>query len=228
MEVFICGVHRSGTTMLCKWLQSQSGFSGPLATGFPEDESIFLSSSFDTTPDIAAPGRFALNPASYIERDPFPGEPERILTEWESHFQPKEYNSWVVKSPVHIIHYHFLRKCWPNAKIICVVRDPRSVVLANDRMQQSWSGTTSLEDIQLNWETANRYFYRQTAGDPNAMMIRYPELGDLDKIGEFLGIRNLLPIPFQNRDEDYIIEWNERELDLLPEVEDLATLFNLL
>ena len=65
--IFICGLHRSGTSLLYKILKSQSEISGLSNTGAIEDEGQHLQSIFKAANKFGGPGKFGFNKASYLD-----------------------------------------------------------------------------------------------------------------------------------------------------------------
>ena len=59
--IFICGLHRSGTSLLYKILKSQKNISGMENTGVIEDEGQHLQTVFNAANKHGGPGKFGFD-----------------------------------------------------------------------------------------------------------------------------------------------------------------------
>lgn len=117
-----------------------------------------------------------------MEHDPEPGEPERIFREWERYFSDDDYKYWVEKSPVHTVQPKFLRKAFPDAKMICIARHPFVNMASNLHFQTSYDGKLTKTEILENWYTAYTHWIEATEDDPDAILIRYKDLPNAHRI----------------------------------------------
>ena len=166
---FVSGPHRSGTTMIAKWLANQPNATGLQETGVPEDEGIFLATPpFSIGSETDKPGDFALAKLNRMEN--CEATKAEILPKWLPYV--KEQAEWLVeKSPVHCVQHKFLRKAFPKSYHLCVVRHPIPVVASTWKMQQAWGGTLSRQHIAHNWMEGIKTFMRDTAKDPNTGLL---------------------------------------------------------
>jgi len=67
--IFICGLHRSGTSLLFKILKEQENISGHENTGVIEDEGQHFQSVFNPANKYGGPGKFGFNTESYLDEN---------------------------------------------------------------------------------------------------------------------------------------------------------------
>lgn len=166
---FVSGPHRSCTTTLGRWLANQEHTTGLAHTGMPEDEGIFLASPpFSVGPDNR-PGDFAVQKLNRMEN--VTADPQDILDKWTPYVVDPNKEWLVEKSPVHCVQHPFLRRTFPDSYHLCVVRHPIPVVASTWKMQQSWGGTLTHEEIAFNWMEAIKTFIEDARGDENTGLL---------------------------------------------------------
>ena len=184
-HIFICGLHRSGTSLLHKCLRSHHEISGFTGTGVPQDEGQHLQSVYPTTRALGCPGKFGFDPESHMdENHPLATSEsaERLLLEWSHHWDlSKRY--LVEKSPPNIVRTRFLQKLFPDSCFVVIFRHPVAVAKAT----QKWSKTSSmslLEHSLLCYES----FKRDFSFLRRVCLLRYEELVQEpeDEIGRIL------------------------------------------
>jgi hypothetical protein len=87
--VFICGLHRSGTSILHDMLRRHPEVSGFSGTGVPKDEGQHLQSVFPSARYYGGPGRFGFHPEAHMTEDhPLmtASFQAQLLSEWEPYW----------------------------------------------------------------------------------------------------------------------------------------------
>src|SRR4051812_34367903 len=87
--LFVCGLHRSGTTALGRLLGSAPGVRAMARTGVPADEGQHLQSSFAPASAHGGAGLFAFDPAAHLtERSPLAtrATARAVLDAWTPHW----------------------------------------------------------------------------------------------------------------------------------------------
>lgn len=167
--VFICGLHRSGTTLLEQYLYSHFKVKA-LRAPVPENEGQFLQDVYKPALHYGGPGKFAFSQKmqdDLRELTDFDSYASRILSSWSKH-TVGEGSILLEKSPPNITKMKWLRKVFPDAVFIVWTRDPRAVSGAT----QKWS-KTGLEELMQHWNTA--YSIARDDINPDTIVMHYEE-----------------------------------------------------
>ena len=194
--VFLCGLHRSGTTLLFRMLREH-----PEMTGFAnnkvadewtplEDEGQFLQGIYPPAMCYGGPGSFAFAPEAHLTETSELLTPEnkaQLAVDWFPYWDlSKRY--LLEKSPPHLLMTRFLQSVFPNSSFVIIVRHPVAVSLATTK----WS-TRSLDSLIEHWLAAHEIFEADRPHLQRVMTVGYETLaGDpaatLRKIYAFLGV----------------------------------------
>lgn len=210
--IFICGLHRSGTSPLFKKLRSHPQISGFHNTGVPEDEGQHLQSVIAPAKAFGGPGRFGFAPEAHLTETSLLAHPQaarQLFREWSNHWNmDKPY--LLEKSPPNLIRTRFLEALFPNSYFIVLLRHPVAVSLAT--MKWTDLGVESLLD---HWFHCHQIFDKDRAFLRNVLVIRYEDLvattrDEMSRIYEFL---RLSPLPAESLDAGansrYFKSWRE-------------------
>ncbi|MEM7667785.1 MAG: sulfotransferase [Pseudomonadota bacterium] len=197
--LFICGLHRSGTTAIEEYVSATYEVSY-LRAPVPENEGQFLQDVYPAAALHGGPGRFAFHAEMY----PAPPEPaeaavcrDRLLSAWGDYVQG-DAPTLSEKSPPNLTKIPYLRAIFPGARFLVVARDPRAVAAAT----QKWSNT-SLEELMLHWTVA--YGAAIEALGDDCHVLRYEDfcedpMGAFAKAGLDGGLtRRATPLPVPER-----------------------------
>jgi hypothetical protein len=205
--IFVVGVPRSGTTLLAAMLGAHSRLScGPETHYFSKG----LRRRFAAWPLRRSwPGRAAAELFGTVtNRRPLPEEygldksqvtaslgrrpwsavaALEALTETFMHNAGKQ--RWVEKTPGHLLHAAEIRRHYPRAPILRLVRDPRDVALSI--LKAPWQFNSFLEAL-LFWQYMDARSSAYYAQDPYTHTLRYEDLlldpaQELRKICAFIG-----------------------------------------
>jgi hypothetical protein len=181
--VFIVGAPRSGTTLLAAVLAAHSRLScGPETHFFrrlasvdatqlvedkrwPETAVTFITSishsGFTGHESKQLLEKYQLDPTAivaYLQARP-PSIPAILgsITEQYMHHQGKQ--RWVEKTPDHLLHLPLIRRYFPNAPIVRIMRDPRDVALSLTKVP--WGAKSFLEALLFwrKWDDASQTFF---------------------------------------------------------------------
>lgn len=190
--VFICGLHRSGTSLLYKLLKRHSQTSGFENTGVPEDEGQHLQSVFKPAKDFGGPGRFGFNQRSFLdETSPlFSAENgQKLWAEWSQYW---DLASPVLleKSPPNLVRTRFLQGLFPSSYFIVLLRHPIAVSYAT----QKWS-RAPVGSLIKHWLVCHERFTHDAPFLNRVITIKYEDLVSqptetLGSLFDFLGIQN--------------------------------------
>jgi hypothetical protein len=189
--IFVVGFPRSGTTLLAGLLSAHSRLlCGPetefftgltvanrrnrlcRAAGWPEQATDYLFSLVHEKPIPEYYGLIRDEITSYLKgRERSEAAILESLTENYTRRHGKE--RWIEKTPTHLICLREIRRCYPDAPIVRIIRDPRDVALS--LLNVPW-GPSSFPAAVLLWQ----WFDEQSAwffeADGNTMTLRYEDL----------------------------------------------------
>ncbi len=187
-HVFICGLHRSGTTLLENHLRSRFTVAA-LEAPVPENEGQHLQDVYPAANRHGGAGRFAFAEQMRLP-PPGPAQAEtaraRLLACWTPWVDDPAAGVLLEKSPPNLTKIAWLRAVFPGARFVILTRDPRAVAAATIK----WSGT-SLDELVAHWDTAHRIALEDEADD--CIRLRYEDFCEspahhLDRLGQFLGL----------------------------------------
>ena len=214
--VFICGLHRSGTSLLEHHLSARYQVAR-LRARVPENEGQFLQDVFPLEQPYGGPGHFAFYPQ--MSWGPV-GDPEeahairaRILTTWAPWIDGGS-EILVEKSPPNLTRIPYLRSVFPGARFVVWTRDPRAVSLSTKR----WTAS-ALPLLMMHWNAA--YMRAVECLEEDCILASYESFCDaperaLKRIAEFceLEARNpILQVPPRFK---RIANENKKYLDTFP------------
>jgi hypothetical protein len=193
--VFVCGLHRSGTSLLFKWLKHHPRVSGFSDTGVPEDEGQHLQSVYPTANASGGPGRFGFDPAAHLtESSPLVTEANRraLLEAWSPHWDLSR-PVLVEKSPPNLIRTRFLQALFPGSAFIVLMRDPVAVAAAT----RKWSRTSDAS-LLIHWLVCHERFAADAPYLEHHLILKYEDLVAepaqwLGRVYEFLGLEPAPP-----------------------------------
>lgn len=189
--IFICGLHRSGTSLLFKILKEQENISGHENTGVIEDEGQHFQSVYNPANKYGGPGKFGFNTDSYLNENSkliTKYNKEKLYKEWSKHWDlNKEF--LIEKSPPNLVRTLFLQALFPNSFFITILRHPIATSLAT----RKWSETSHYSLIK-HWIVCHNKYSEDKQKLRNNLDIKYENLIDhpketLLKIEKFLNTK---------------------------------------
>lgn len=184
VHLFICGLHRSGTSALHEILKMHplvTGFSG---TGKPKDEGQHLQSVMGVDGDYGGPGAFCFDPNARLTEAHLEAYAERLpdlMSSWERLWS-LDRPIRVEKSPPNLIRSRFLQAAFSDARFVFIVRHPLAVA----RATRKWSHDPE-ERLFRHWLQAHRIAAEDAPLTKKSCCVRYEDLaadlaGTLERI----------------------------------------------
>jgi len=162
--VFVCGLHRSGTSVLGRNIARLDGCTGfkntpfYIGTSIPIDEGEHLQDIYPLDLECGGPGRFGLDPRAHRTENSALLTPEnvaRLRASWHRYWD-KSKIICVEKTPGNILMTRFLQAAFPNSYFIVIRRHPIAVSMSTQRM---WSvKITSLHRLFEHWLHCHELF----------------------------------------------------------------------
>jgi hypothetical protein len=210
--VFVCGLNRSGTTLLSRALADHPMISGFRDTPAPKDEGMHLQTVYPTDQRHGGAGKFAFAPDAHLtESSPLvsAANREKLWREWSGWWDVSR-PVLLEKSPTNLIRTRFLQGLFPDARFIVITRHPVAVTLATQR----WS-KTSIDSLLRHWLRAHDLFVADRDHLAHAHVLQYEQLVRdpqpcLDGVYRFLGLEpHTTARPFRSDGNDaYFDRWD--------------------
>jgi hypothetical protein len=194
--IFVCGLHRSGTSILFKSLRDHPEVSGFHNTDSPEDEGMHLQSIYKPSGYYGGAGKFGFHPEAHlIESSPLvTGENRpKLFSEWSPYWDlSKQY--LLEKSPPNLIRTRFLQAMFPDSYFIIMLRHPLAVSYATRKWYKKYRiYWRSFPRIFEHWLVCHEIFLQDRPYLKNAMILNYEQFvadpsAYTNQIYEFLGM----------------------------------------
>jgi hypothetical protein len=148
--VFVCGLPRSGTSILGRNIARMENCTGFRDTGVLEDEGRFLQDVYPTEDMCGGPGRFGFDPRAHLtEASPLLCQEnvDRLRAAWHAYWDNSK-TIFVEKTPANLLMTRFLQAAFPNSYFVVIRRHPIPVSMA----AQKWKiNVTSLDNMFKHW-----------------------------------------------------------------------------
>jgi hypothetical protein len=189
--VFVCGLHRSGTTPLTRCLAEHPEVSGFRGTGVPEDEGQHLQDVYAAASVFGGPGVFAFDPRAHrTEADLRTPQTTawRLFSQWRRHWDMAR-PVLVEKSPPNLMMMRYLQRLFPRARFVVVMRHPVVTALAT----RKWRRRLGLEALVEHWLAAHEIAAQDATHIERLHVVRYEHLvsrprSELRRLADFIGL----------------------------------------
>lgn len=192
--IFVCGLHRSGTSLLHELLKKHPDISGFSDTGVPKDEGQHLQTLYPPAKVFGGPGRFGFDPESFMdEHHPLVSEEnaQRLFEEWSQRWDLRK-SSLVEKSPPNIVRMRFLQALFPHAKFVVILRHPVAVAYAT---KAKFYKKGKIDELIEHWVICHDRFLQDLPCIRSSYVLRYEDLAkdyrsELSTIFNRVGVRS--------------------------------------
>jgi len=214
--VFLCGLHKSGTSPLFRILRENPGVSGFHDTGEPEEEGQFLQTVFPAAKVFGGPGRFGFAQEAHLTEESAlltTENKQKLFGEWSKYWDLAK-PCLLEKSPPNLIRTRFLQAVFPDSYFLVILRHPIAVSLATAK----WTGS-SLESLITHWLHCHRLFELDRPHLRHVHTLKYEDLilsteTELERIYGFLGLARYSTVPLNSNGNDrYFKAWRELALE---------------
>jgi hypothetical protein len=137
--VFVCGLQRSGTSVLARNIGRLKPCTVFNNTGVIENEGQYLQDVYPTNNELGGTGWYGFDPRAHLTHKSDLLTPEnvaRIRKSWHSYWD-RNKSICVEKTPSNLLMTRFLQAAFPNSYFIVIRRHPIAVSLANQRWKKS-------------------------------------------------------------------------------------------
>jgi Sulfotransferase family len=137
--VFVCGLQRSGTSVLARNIGRFGNCTAFRNTGVLQDEGQYLQDVYATDHACGGTGRFGFNPRAHLTETSDLLTPEnvaRLKASWERYWDPAK-SIRIEKTPKNLIMTRFLQAAFPDSYFVVIKRHPVAVSMANQRWKVS-------------------------------------------------------------------------------------------
>lgn len=218
-HVFVCGLPRSGTSVLGRNVARLENCTGFKNTGVLEDEGQFLQDVYASDHELGGAGSFGFHPRAHLTEASkllSAQNAARLRSCWESYWDSSK-NIRVEKTPSNLLMTRFLQEVFPNSYFIAIRRHPIAVSMATQKWKDS---VQSLNRLFQHWLHCHELFdedkknlkhvYELTYEDYIKNPHRYHE-----EIAAFIGTR----VPQVAKEDTFrhVVEWRNPAGRRVPE-----------
>lgn len=215
--IFICGLHRSGTSILFRSLRDHPDISGFKETESPEDEGMHLQTVYPPSGYFGGAGEFGYHSDAHLTETSSLVSNEnrkRLFQEWGQYWDLNK-KFLVEKSPPNLIRTRFLQAMFPHSYFIVLMRHPLAVTLATQKWYRKFKVSwRRFSRIFEHWIVCHEIFEEDKKHLKNVFVVKYehfvtdPQLC-LSDIYSFLSIENYPSEQkiLTNVNEKYFAKW---------------------
>jgi len=218
-HVFVCGLPRSGTSLLGRNVARLEGCTGFKNTGVLEDEGQFLQDVYRSDHEMGGAGSFGFHPDAHLtEASPLltPESGERLRRCWEPYWD-KGKPIRVEKTPGNLLMTRFLQAVFPNSYFVVMKRHPVAVSMATQKWKDS---VQSLDTLFQHWLHCHGLFDQDKKYLQHVYELRYEDyVNDSTRfhkeIAAFIGSR--VPEPLADDGFRSVVAWRKPKGRRVPE-----------
>jgi hypothetical protein len=207
--VFVCGLPRSGTSVLGRNIARMENCTGFRNTGVIEDEGRFLQNVYPTEDVCGGPGRFGFDPRAHLTETSALLTPEnaaKLRASWHASWDNSKA-IFVEKTPANLLMTRFLQAAFPNSYFVVIKRHPIPVGIAAQKWKVS---VTSLYNMFEHWLHCHKLFDQDKKYLKHVYELSYEDyIQNPDKyhqeIASFIGTR--VPEPPKQDEFRYVAQW---------------------
>lgn len=209
--IWVCGLHRSGTTLLFRNLRSHPRISGFHDTGVAKDEGQLLQTVITNDQHHGGAGIFGFRKrARLTETSPLATEQTRdeLLRQWTPYWDlSRDY--LLEKSPPTTIRSRFFQALFPNSYFIFITRHPAATAMAT--LKWKWRRAT-VNKLIRHWVVCHEMALDDCKHLKRWLWIKYEDLVAAPQ-RELERVYQLLDLPVQPMDTELRADVNRSYLN---------------
>lgn len=159
--VFVCGLHRSGTSLLARHIADMENCTGFTNTPpLKSDEGQNLQNVYPFESEFGGPGKFGFDPRAHLTENSqllTRNNVAKLRASWHSYWDASK-TIFVEKTPGNLLMTRFLQAAFPNSYFIVIRRHPIPVSLGTPKLGQATA--TSLHRLFAHWLHCHDLFER--------------------------------------------------------------------
>jgi Sulfotransferase family len=207
--VFVCGLQRSGTSMLGRNIARLENCTGFKNTGVLQDEGQYLQDVYPPDRAYGGTGRYGFDPRAHLTGTSDLLTPEnvaRLRASWHAYWDSSK-TICVEKTPGNLIMTRFLQAAFPNSYFVILQRHPVAVSLATQRWKVS---LTAIHRLFEHWLQCYGIFEEDKKYLKRVYHLKYEDYiknpGKYhQEIAAFIGTR--VPEPPKEDSFRYVTQW---------------------
>lgn len=205
--VFVCGMARSGTSLLGRNIARFEDCTGFKNTGVPEDEGQFLQNVYLTSPSYGGSSRIGFDRRAHRTERFFTEEKATRLKDSWNRYWDSSKSICIEKTPENLLMTRFLQAAFPNSYFIVTRRHPVPVSMAGQRWKINM---TSLDYGFRHWLKCHELFEGDRKYLKRVYELRYEDYVENpekyhEEIAGFIG--TTVPEPPVEDTFRYVAQW---------------------
>ena len=207
--VFVCGLARSGTSLLGRNIARLDNCTGFKNTGAGSDEGQFLQDVYPIASAYGGAGRFGFDPRAHRTETSKLLTPENVAklrASWHAYWDESKMIC-VEKTPGNLLTTRFLQAAFPNSYFVVIKRHPVPVSMSTQRWKVN---VTSLHSLFKHWLHCHEIFEQDKKYLKHVYELSYEDyVEDPDKyhheIARFIGTR----VPEAPKEDKFriVLQW---------------------
>ncbi len=228
--IFVCGLQRSGTSVLGRNIARLENCTGFKNTGVLMDEGRFLQDVYPFDGQFGEAGRFGFDPRAHRTETSELLTPENIAslrTSWHARWDASK-SICVEKTPGNLLITRFLQAAFPDSYFVVIWRHPVPVSISTQRWKVS---IRPLHSLFEHWLHCHQLFDEDRKYLKHMYALRYEDYVENpakyhEEIAAFIGTR--VPDPPTQDTFRYVAQWRNPRGVRVPEgaMENLTSVHN--
>ena len=207
--VFVCGLQRSGTSMLGRNIARLENCTGFKNTGVLQDEGQYLQDVYPPDRAYGGTGRYGFDPRAHLTEASDLLTPEnagRLRASWHAYWD-RSKTICVEKTPGNLLMTRFLQAAFPNSYFVVIKRHPVAVSLATQRWKAS---AIAIYRLLEHWLHCYGIFEEDKKYLKNVYELKYEDyVEDPDKYHQEIACFIGTGVPAAPKDDEfrYVAQW---------------------